>query len=87
MRTTVAVTPYQRYGLGLYRNRTPCGGGPFWGHGGGAPGYSTEALMRQDGRLQFVLFVNTSEALSMRAEEARFRVLGLAYCGSERRPS
>jgi D-alanyl-D-alanine carboxypeptidase len=87
MRTTVRVTPEQQYGLGLYRNRTPCGGRVFWGHGGGAPGYSTEALMRQDGRRQFVLLVNTSEALSMRAEEARFRVLALAYCGSERRPS
>lgn len=81
MRTPVLVTPEQQYGLGLYRNRTPCGGGVFWGHGGGAPGYSTEALMRQDGRRQFVLLVNTSESLSMRAEEARFRIVVLAYCG------
>jgi D-alanyl-D-alanine carboxypeptidase len=81
MRTTVAVTPQQQYGLGVFRNRTPCGGGFFWGHGGGAPGYSTEALMRQDGRRQFVLFVNTAASLSMRAEEERFRILTLAYCG------
>jgi D-alanyl-D-alanine carboxypeptidase len=84
MQTTVAVTPFQQYGLGLYRNRTPCGGGPFWGHGGGAPGYSTEALMRQDGRRQLVLLVNTSESLSARAQEMHFRALTLAYCGSDR---
>lgn len=84
MRTTVAVTPFQQYGLGLYRNRAPCGGSPFWGHGGGAPGYSTEALIRQDGRRQFVLLVNTSESLSARAQETHFRALALAYCGSER---
>jgi hypothetical protein len=40
--------------------------------------------MRQDGRRQFVLLVNTSESLSARAQEARFRALILAYCGSER---
>jgi D-alanyl-D-alanine carboxypeptidase len=80
MRTTVAVTPHQRYGLGLYRNRTPCGF--FWGHGGGAPGYSTEALLRQDGGRQFVLLVNRSdESLSPRAQEAHFRALALANCG------
>jgi D-alanyl-D-alanine carboxypeptidase len=85
MRTTVAVTPDQQYGLGLYRTRAPCGGGsPFWGHGGGAPGYATEALMRQDGRREFVLLVNTSESLPARAQEAHFRALALAYCGSER---
>jgi D-alanyl-D-alanine carboxypeptidase len=81
MRTTVAVSPYQQYGLGLYRNRAPCNG-PFWGHGGGAPGYATEALIRHDGRRQFVLLVNTGdESMSRRAQEANARALALAYCG------
>ena len=84
MRKTVAVTPDQQYGLGMFRNRASCGGSPFWGHGGGAPGYATEALMRQDGRREFVLLVNTSESLCARAQEAHFRALTLAYCGSER---
>ena len=87
MRTTVAVTPDQQYGLGLYRNRAPCGGSPFWGHGGGAPGYAIEALMRQDGRREFVVLVNTGESLPARAQEAHFRALTLASCGSVVRPS
>ncbi len=81
MRTTVPVSPFQQYGLGVYRSRIPCRG-PFWGHGGGMPGYSTEALRRQDGRRQFVLFFNTSdENLSRRAQEAQGRALELATCG------
>ena len=81
MRTTVPVSPFQQYGLGVYRSRIPCRG-PFWGHGGGMPGYSTEALRRQDGRRQFVLFFNTGdEQLSARAQQAQSRALELAYCG------
>jgi D-alanyl-D-alanine carboxypeptidase len=80
MKTTVKVTPQQRYGLGLFETRTPCG--RFWGHGGGLFGYATFADSRADGARQLVLALTGDETvLRQRAQEALGRVQELAYCG------
>ncbi|MDF5756986.1 serine hydrolase domain-containing protein [Spongiactinospora sp. TRM90649] len=61
MRRTVPVYDEQGnvvldYGLGLYRQATPCGG--FWGHDGAVFGHGTMSLSSEDGRRQISMGVN-----------------------------
>ncbi|MFE4976221.1 serine hydrolase domain-containing protein [Kitasatospora sp. NPDC056651] len=51
MKETTTHGEGQTYGLGLQRLDTPCG--PFWGHAGGIPGYSTMMLASPDGKREF----------------------------------
>jgi D-alanyl-D-alanine carboxypeptidase len=81
MKTTVAVTPQQRYGLGLIRSRYgPCG--VFWGHGGETFGYESFADSSSDGARQVVIAINADgSVLRRRAQEAIGRLMEIAYCG------
>lgn len=91
METTISTEAYFSYGLGLQKLRMPCGA--LWGHQGGMPGYSAEALNSRDGRRQVVVLVNATEPLTpslenfrsfnapARAARALERLLETAYCG------
>jgi D-alanyl-D-alanine carboxypeptidase len=71
--------PGQRYGLGLERFPTRCGGA--WGHNGDIPGYFTYLFSSGDGRRQAVLTVN-QDAMSLPREAGGlfFKVITNAYC-------
>ena len=81
------------YGLGLQKLRLPCGA--VWGHQGGMPGFSTEALSSQDGRRQVVVSVNATDVLTPslknfrsfntpeRAGPALERLIQAAYCAGQ----
>ena len=56
MKTTVPANG-MRYGLGLYRQETPCG--EVWGHDGRTLGHASVTLVGQDGRVSFSGDVNT----------------------------
>jgi D-alanyl-D-alanine carboxypeptidase len=82
-------TPTDHYGLGLWRTETmaisatplPCG--PAWGHNGDWIGYNTNAFNSDDGKRQFVLFVNRDEAaFTLPIAKAIFNVGSKALCGT-----
>jgi D-alanyl-D-alanine carboxypeptidase len=80
MKTTVAVTPQQGYGLGLIRSRYgPCG--VFWGHGGETFGYESFADSSSDGGRQAVIAINADSSVLGGAQEALGRLMQIAYCG------
>jgi D-alanyl-D-alanine carboxypeptidase len=80
METTVRVTPEQRYGLGVFRTRWPCG--VFWGHGGEIFGYETFADSRSDGKRDLVVAINADGSVrGVRAERALGRLTAIAHCG------
>jgi D-alanyl-D-alanine carboxypeptidase len=89
MRTTVAAPqlgPRNVYGLGLQKVPTPCGA--LWGHTGGSPGYTADALNSKTGRRQVVVLVNATGPLSAaglfglptRAARAVDRLIDSAHC-------
>ncbi|MFF7458637.1 serine hydrolase domain-containing protein [Kitasatospora sp. NPDC008115] len=81
MRETTTHGEGRTYGLGLQRLDTPCG--PFWGHAGGIPGYSTMMLASPDGKREFAAnttFYDTSDQDS--ANAAWRKVTMTALCGA-----
>jgi D-alanyl-D-alanine carboxypeptidase len=92
MERTVTPAPGFSYGLGLQKLHGPCG--TFWGHSGGSPGYSVDALNSKDGRRQVVVLVNATDPLRPslknfrsfnppeRAGRALDRFVETAYCGT-----
>jgi D-alanyl-D-alanine carboxypeptidase len=85
MKTTVPVTPQQRYGLGLIVSRYGrCG--VFFGHGGETFGYETFTDSRSDGERDLVVAVNADSSVrGRRAQGALERLTMLAHCGHIRR--
>ena len=82
MQTTVAVTPEEQSGLGVFRSRYPCG--VFWGHGGATFGYETFTDSRSDGERDLVVFVNADETVRGKlAEQALERLTAIAHCGRQ----
>jgi D-alanyl-D-alanine carboxypeptidase len=91
METMIPTEASFSYGLGLQKMRMQCGA--VWGHQGGMPGYSTEALNSKDGRRQVVLSVNATEVLTPSLKNFRSfntpqpavpaleRLIETAYCG------
>jgi D-alanyl-D-alanine carboxypeptidase len=81
MKTTVPVTPQQRYGLGLIVSRyVRCG--VFFGHGGETFGYETFTDSRSDGKRDLVIAVNADSSVrSERAQGALERLNAIAHCG------
>jgi D-alanyl-D-alanine carboxypeptidase len=91
MKSTIQGVPEFAYGLGLEKMRGPCG--QLWGHTGGSPGYSVDALNSIDGKRQVVVLVNGTAMLApsvkefqafnlpQRARPALERLVETAYCG------
>ncbi|WP_416875086.1 serine hydrolase domain-containing protein [Kitasatospora sp. SC0581] len=70
------------YGLGLQRLDTPCG--PFWGHAGGIPGYSTMMLAAPDGSRSFAADTTFYDAPDPDAANTAWRkVTTTALCGAQ----
>ena len=82
MRRTAKVRPGYHYGLGLFRQRTPCGA--VWGHDGNAPGYETFAWNDRTGRRGLVLTVTTQPDDAIEAAEEK--ALTVAACRMLDRP-
>ena len=81
MQTTVAVTPDEQSGLGVFRSRYPCG--VFWGHGGATFGYETFTDSRSDGKRDLVIAVNSDSSVrGQQAQGALERLNMIAHCGS-----
>ncbi|MFE4517716.1 serine hydrolase domain-containing protein, partial [Kitasatospora sp. NPDC056783] len=81
MKETTAHGEGRTYGLGLQRLDTPCG--PFWGHAGGIPGYSTMMLASPDGKREFAAnttFYDTPDPDT--ADAAWRKVTVTALCGA-----
>ncbi|MGW3075996.1 serine hydrolase domain-containing protein [Kitasatospora sp. NPDC001132] len=81
MKETTAHGEGRTYGLGLQRLDTPCG--PFWGHAGGIPGYSTMMLASPDGRRAFAANTTVYDIPDPDAANAAWhRVTTTALCGA-----
>jgi CubicO group peptidase (beta-lactamase class C family) len=92
METVVTPNPGFSYGLGLQKFGSPCGA--QWGHAGGSPGYSADAVNSRDGRRQVVVVVNATDPLTPslknfrsfnppeRAARAIDRLIRTAYYGA-----
>ncbi|MGW4378906.1 serine hydrolase domain-containing protein [Kitasatospora sp. NPDC004531] len=81
MKETSAHGEGRTYGLGLQRLDTPCG--PFWGHAGGIPGYSTMMLASPDGSRQFAASTTFYDAPDPAAANAAWWKLTVtALCGA-----
>ena len=88
MKTTVQIAkgfPHT-YGLGIFKYRTQCG--TMWGHGGDLPGFSSEFVNSEDGKLQAAVIVNVNpipkavagEPLGGAKITAAAKALGREHC-------
>ncbi|EPJ42073.1 putative D-alanyl-D-alanine carboxypeptidase [Streptomyces afghaniensis 772] len=75
--------PGARYGLGLMKNRLPCGGWS-WGHGGDEIGYMSRNAVSDDGRVAVTASMSTGWATSvedvLRQHLAGMRLVANALC-------
>jgi D-alanyl-D-alanine carboxypeptidase len=88
MKTTVPVGKGYpgSYGLGIFRWTTPCG--VMWGNGGDLPGFSSEFVNSEDGKVQAGVIVNVNpipkavsgEPLGATKTTAAANALGRAHC-------
>ncbi|MFF2658266.1 serine hydrolase domain-containing protein [Kitasatospora sp. NPDC058032] len=78
--TTVTPQSGGRYGLGLERAATPCGG-TLWGHTGSIYGYFTAVFSTADLRRQFAVSINgDDEQLPRATGEAYGKLVDAATC-------
>ncbi|MDQ1013692.1 serine hydrolase domain-containing protein [Streptomyces afghaniensis] len=79
--------PGARYGLGLMKNRLPCGGWS-WGHGGDEIGYMSRNAVSEDGRVAVTASMSTGWATSLedtlRQHRAGVRLVANALCREDR---
>ncbi|MFD7641774.1 serine hydrolase domain-containing protein [Kitasatospora sp. NPDC059795] len=81
MKETTAHGEGRTYGLGLQRLDTSCG--PFWGHAGGIPGYSTMMLASPDGKREFAANTTFYDAPDQDAANAAWlKVTETAVCST-----
>jgi D-alanyl-D-alanine carboxypeptidase len=79
MKTTVKVSPGQRYGLGIIKSRLPCS--TFWGHGGGTFGYELFADSTASGTRHVVVALTADESVrTARIGRAIDGLRSIAYC-------
>ncbi|OUD04417.1 peptide hydrolase [Streptomyces swartbergensis] len=75
--------PGARYGLGLMKNKLPCGGWA-WGHGGDEVGYMSRNAVSDDGRVAVTASMSTGWATSvedtLRQHRAGVRLVANALC-------
>ncbi|MEU1285151.1 hypothetical protein [Kitasatospora sp. NPDC005856] len=80
MKETTTHGEGRSYGLGLQRLDTPCG--PFRGHAGGNPGYSTMMLSSPDGARQYAADATVYDVPDEAAARAAWdKVTVTALCG------